>query len=160
MCFKWNPPNDSHSSPINLFWVLCPNLRILPWVVKTKMWLTIQFLYKTLHFTSILIFFFTQVNRMDSSILPAVQQSVTSLANDLPKAGHVPNGREHGSLYRLCPAPPSFLILLLSQLQVAEKFQWKILTKLFGVLCLSLAVWAILEKSLLAMEEGSYHGMK
>lgn len=150
---KW-----SHPSPINLFWVLCPNLRILPWVVKTKMWLTIHFFYETIHFTSILIFF-TQVNRTDSRILPAVQQSVTSSANDLPKAGHLPNGREHGSLYRLCPAPPSFLILL-SQLQVAEKFQWKILTKLFGVLCLSPAVWAILEKSLLAMEEGSYHGMK
>ena len=97
---------------------------------------------------------------MDSRILPAVQQSVTSSANDLPKAGHLPNGREHSSWYLLYPTPLSFPTTVLSQLPVAEKFQREILTNLFGVPCLSSAVLATLENSSLALEVGSYHGMK
>lgn len=97
---------------------------------------------------------------MDSRILPAVQQSGTSSANDLPKAGHLPNGREHNSWYLLCPIPLSFPTVLLSQLPVAEEFQWEILTNLFEVPCLSSAVRATLENSSLALEVGSYHGVK
>lgn len=77
---------------------------------------------------------------MDSRILPAVQQSVTFSANDLPKAGHLPSSREHGSWCLLCPAPLSFPTIFLFQLHAAENFEREILSNLFGVLCPSSAV--------------------
>jgi len=96
---------------------------------------------------------------MDSKILPAVQQSVTFSANDLPKAGHLPSGREHGSWCLLCPAPLSFPTILHSNSKQQKNLR-EIQSNLFGVLCPSPAVWATLEKIPLLMEAGSYHGMK